>query len=419
MPVWAFDCVCEEAVQRAVHVACCMLAGVPASVLARMREQGAALGIFGRDHVVTDLPPHAFMRHNANRDLDTTSRGLGGTPTVPVTSCGEENLTMEGDRFYPCQSILVHELGHAVMNLGMPDATRARLQAAYQAAVRDGLYPPACYMVVNDHEYFATGTEAWFESTIRVDVNGGVKTRAGVRERDPRLAGVLAEMFGDTEWRYHHDCPRPLSFQKSAPSATAAASTSSGAGSGGSSQQSSAAASGSVSLSGSLNGSANLSAPASLLTATTDASTSAQQQRQHQGCTVEDAAAAAAAESSGKGAGAAAGTAPLSSPTQAAAWQRHMLSSSSSSAADGEGITDVGAGLGRLRLGTQDAEQQQGQQSYSSAEEAGAAPGACTPEKWWGCSIGNCVRMATGVAGPVCPGLLSACLLGRGPKAKE
>lgn len=31
------------------------------------------------------------------------------------------------------------------------------IQAAYHAAVRDGLYPHGCYMVVNDHEYFATG----------------------------------------------------------------------------------------------------------------------------------------------------------------------------------------------------------------------------------------------------------------------
>jgi hypothetical protein len=38
------------------------------------------------------------MRFNTNRDLDTSSRGLGATPTVPVTSCGEENLTMNDDK---------------------------------------------------------------------------------------------------------------------------------------------------------------------------------------------------------------------------------------------------------------------------------------------------------------------------------
>ncbi len=48
--------------------------------------------------VTTDIPSHAFMRFNTNRDLDKSSRGLGATPTVPVTSCGEENLTMDDDR---------------------------------------------------------------------------------------------------------------------------------------------------------------------------------------------------------------------------------------------------------------------------------------------------------------------------------
>jgi hypothetical protein len=44
-----------------------------------------------------DAPPHSFMRYNTNRDLGVTSRGLGATPTVPHTTCGEENLLMEGD----------------------------------------------------------------------------------------------------------------------------------------------------------------------------------------------------------------------------------------------------------------------------------------------------------------------------------
>lgn len=32
------------------------------------------------------------------RDIDATTRGLGATPVVPTTSCGEENLTMVDDR---------------------------------------------------------------------------------------------------------------------------------------------------------------------------------------------------------------------------------------------------------------------------------------------------------------------------------
>lgn len=53
----------------------------------------------------------------------------------------------------------------------------------------------------NSPDAHGTGTEAWFESTIRTDVNGGVNTRAGLKARDPRLAAVMAEMFGDGAWR--------------------------------------------------------------------------------------------------------------------------------------------------------------------------------------------------------------------------
>lgn len=50
------------------------------------------------------------------RDLDATTRGLGATPCNPLTTCGEENLTMVHDTRYPKENILVHEFGHAIMN---------------------------------------------------------------------------------------------------------------------------------------------------------------------------------------------------------------------------------------------------------------------------------------------------------------
>ncbi len=50
---------------------------------------------------------------------------------------------------------------------------------------------------------------------MREDVNGGVRTRAALRAHDPRLAALLQRAFGDGDWRYHHDCPRPLSWHRS------------------------------------------------------------------------------------------------------------------------------------------------------------------------------------------------------------
>jgi hypothetical protein len=74
------------------------------------------------------------------RDMDSTTRGLGGTAESPVTSCGEENLLMEDDACYPSENILVHEFGHAVMNIGLSAADRERIRQLYRAAHDSGNY---------------------------------------------------------------------------------------------------------------------------------------------------------------------------------------------------------------------------------------------------------------------------------------
>lgn len=212
MPIWAFDCVADKAVGRLAEVVGRMMEQCPQQVLERMRSAGAAFAVIGQNQVVSDMPPHRFMRFNADRNLDKTARGLGGTPSVPVTSVGEENVTMEGDRLYPCQSILVHELGHTVLTLGVAHEVVAAVCAAYDAALAAGMYGRDTYMMANEQEYWATAVEAWFESTVRVDVNSGINTRAGLRRHDPRLAALLEATFGDGEWRYHHDAPKPLAM---------------------------------------------------------------------------------------------------------------------------------------------------------------------------------------------------------------
>ncbi|KAG2427178.1 hypothetical protein HXX76_010897 [Chlamydomonas incerta] len=220
MPIWAFDCVPDAAVSRLRHVVGRMLADSPdPGLVPRLRAGGASFAVFGRRQVASDVPAHRLMAYNTGRHIDTSARGLGATPSIPVTSCGEENLTMERDRWYPCQSILVHEVGHAVHSLGLGPGRVAGVMAAYSAALQAGRYPPGCYMALNEQEYWAVGTEAWFESSIRTDVSagpgpdgGGLRrlTRADLRAHDPPLAALLQAAFGDGDWRYWQDCPRPL-----------------------------------------------------------------------------------------------------------------------------------------------------------------------------------------------------------------
>ncbi|EFJ46383.1 hypothetical protein VOLCADRAFT_93286 [Volvox carteri f. nagariensis] len=155
MPIWAFDCVSDAAVSRLVHVVGAVLSHSPAPLLERLVAGGASFAVFGKGQVVTDVPAHRFMRYNSGRNLDSSARGLGATPSVPVTSCAEENLTMQGDCWYPCQSILIHEVGHMVHNIGLTLVGEMGVEGvleAYRAAMKDSNFavsdfgrPPAVH----------------------------------------------------------------------------------------------------------------------------------------------------------------------------------------------------------------------------------------------------------------------------------
>ena len=133
-------------------------------------------------------------------------RGVGGTPDAPCTSVGEENLLADalpgGDTHFPHESILVHEFGHAVMNVGLSDASRAAVSAAYEDALASGELDNESYMMSNAEEFWAEGAQAWFHASNRVDVNCGIRTRAVLEQRLPDLAAVMRKTFGDGQWRY-------------------------------------------------------------------------------------------------------------------------------------------------------------------------------------------------------------------------
>ncbi|KAF5842346.1 hypothetical protein DUNSADRAFT_7660 [Dunaliella salina] len=195
IPVMAFDCVCEQAVNIACHIVERMLEDVQPEVLARLVGCGTRVGIIGRDQVTSDVPEHNYLKlSRGGRNIDTTTRGLGGSIGCPLTTCGEENLIMVDDRSYPEESILVHEFGHTVMNVGLDDISRAAIQEAYQKAKASGIYlNSGCYAMENADEYWAEGTQAWFEATTRTGsqmggLNGAAYTTSPLHR--PNAASV-------------------------------------------------------------------------------------------------------------------------------------------------------------------------------------------------------------------------------------
>ncbi|MEW5301915.1 MAG: hypothetical protein WDW36_004739 [Sanguina aurantia] len=220
MQIKSYECVDLRAVSIAAHIISCMLQNSPPGLVRRLSARGAEVAIIGRDQVTSDIPAHAPLKDSSgDRDIDGSTRGLGGTMQCPTTSCGEENLLMEGDRSYSCENILVHEFGHTVMNLGLTAEQREAVVLLYRCAVRERLYDVGVYMMSNEDEYFAEATQAWFHATVREDVTDGVNTRGKLKARDPALAAALAAAYGDGPWRYTDDCPGTFKGVAAQPSA--------------------------------------------------------------------------------------------------------------------------------------------------------------------------------------------------------
>jgi hypothetical protein len=120
---------------------------------------------------------------------------------------------MESDDRYGRESVLVHEFAHCVRNCGFSSAQHQRSEAAHAAALAGGAHGDATtYMMSNADEYWAELSQAWFAASARTDVNNGINARELVKLKDQPAAALLAEVYGDGEWRYSLDCPQPAKW---------------------------------------------------------------------------------------------------------------------------------------------------------------------------------------------------------------
>jgi alpha-glucosidase len=169
---------------------------------------------------------------------DGRSRGLGG---MPWCSCGEENLlNLRGDRYGgrdglqgQGENITIHEFSHTTASaIRAVQATYARnangrrvlqdegpfwtkLRKAFADAKAEGGRlkkwndehprpdgsPGKVYASVDEQEYWAEGAQAWFNNANPGN-SGGLSTREDVKAKDPLLAALLTEIYGDGPWRY-------------------------------------------------------------------------------------------------------------------------------------------------------------------------------------------------------------------------
>ena len=158
--------------------------------------------VIGYTELLTDIPEY----HDQGPDFLTYRyRGIGGSGLSghPAVSASEENLL-----HYPginsSYNILIHEFAHVVHLFGLKivDPTfDGRLEIAYNAAIAKGLWQ-GTYASSDRREYWAEGTQAWFNPKGGSSFNNYGNTRQVLKAYDPGLASLLTEIYGDGRWRY-------------------------------------------------------------------------------------------------------------------------------------------------------------------------------------------------------------------------
>jgi len=172
-------------------------------ILETMASNQVRLVVMAWNEYTTDVPEHSNLRSKVY--WDRRARGLGASRGNPVVSCAEENLLDYPNDPYATENILIHEFAHAIHGTAgevLGEDFDGRLRAAFRRAQDAGRFK-GTYAGGNDAEYWAEAVQDWFDDNRENDaLHNHVNTRAELREYDPELAALVAEVLGDRPWRY-------------------------------------------------------------------------------------------------------------------------------------------------------------------------------------------------------------------------
>lgn len=178
-------------------------------ILRALAGNKVRFAVMAHDEFTTAIPEHSTLK--PAKYWDKRARGLGASGERPAVSCGAENLLCYPGDPYGKENILIHEFAHAIHQMGLNTVDPTfdkRLQEVYEAALRDGLWKNT-YAASNRSEYWAEGTQSWFDTNRANDnQHNDIDTREELKAYDPRLAALLAEVYGDRPWRYRRPSDR-------------------------------------------------------------------------------------------------------------------------------------------------------------------------------------------------------------------
>jgi|GEM_PF-454647 len=208
LPVVASEKVSDYALLEAAYLIGRMLQNRD-DILKALAENKTRFVVMAHDEWTTMIPEHSDLE--PAKFWDKRARGLGATPARPAVSCGEENLLGYPGDPYEKENILIHEFAHAIHHMGLSsvdDEFDGRLEKLYRKAMAKGLWKDK-YAANNRAEYWAEGVQSWFDTNRPPDHDHNhVDTRAELEEYDPELAALIADVFGEIDWRYSKPAAR-------------------------------------------------------------------------------------------------------------------------------------------------------------------------------------------------------------------
>ena len=194
-----------------------MLSARP-DLAAWLQQNGYRVAIIAETEALLDLPENAHWTKPAPDDprltrcekkhyeerigrltdrayWDARARGIGGQHTV---GSEEDVLGLSSSRYYG-ETILVHEFAHNILFAiqAVDPALYTQVEAAYANALANDLWLNE-YATTTVQEYWAEGSQIWFESNRLTVVDGTrILNREDLASYDPALYAVLARAYGD------------------------------------------------------------------------------------------------------------------------------------------------------------------------------------------------------------------------------
>jgi hypothetical protein len=135
-----------------------------------LRQHGVFTVIASRSQQICDLPYFVQYKNDTALCNALGEGGAGGTTSNPVTACDEQNLLGEpGDPYARydrspgsySQNICVHELAHTVMNVGLSQEERNRIEARFLLVRQTGLWT-GDYALTDAMEFWAVMSQFYF-----------------------------------------------------------------------------------------------------------------------------------------------------------------------------------------------------------------------------------------------------------------